>query len=80
MSKLESSPRRKASKVIDLPQPTEFFSGRLDDLKTIATAFELPKTSIQLGRRRIFVLYGTGGMGKTQLALKFVHKCLDRYE
>ena len=45
----------------------------------MATAFELPKTSIELGRQRIFVLHGTGGMGKTQIALKFINEYLDRY-
>ena len=82
MSRLGSSTlslSRKVSKVIDIPIPTEFFSGRSEGLKAIATAFELPKTSIELGRRRIFVLYGTGGMGKTQMALKFVNKYLYRY-
>ena len=84
MSKLDSStlspvPPRKASKVIDIPPPTKFFSGRSEDLNAIATAFELPKTSIELGRQRIFVLYGTGGMGKTQIALKFINAYLNRY-
>ena len=73
------SPARKASKVVDIPVPTEFFSGRSKDLNVIATAFELPKTSIELRRRRIFVLHGTGGMGKTQIALKFISEYLDRY-
>ena len=82
MSRLDSSSStlpRKVSKVIDIPLPTELFSGRSEDLKKIATAFELPKTSIELGRRRIFVLYGTGGMGKTQIALKFINAYLNRY-
>ena len=73
-----SSPR-KMSKIVALPLPTELFSGRSEDLNVIATAFELPKTSIELGRRRIFVLHGTGGMGKTQIALKFVNEYLNRY-
>ena len=79
LGSLAFSPLRKASKVVDIPLPTEFFSGRSKDLNVIATAFELPKTSIGLKRRKIFVLHGTGGMGKTQMALKFVHEYLDRY-
>ena len=73
------SPPHKASKIVDIPIPTEMFSGRSKDLNIIATSFELPKTSIELRRRRVFVLHGTGGMGKTQMALKFVHEYLERY-
>ena len=79
LGSLTFSPLRKASKVVDIPLRTEFFSGRSKDLNVIATAFELPKTSVELRRRRIFVLHGTGGMGKTQIALKFVHEYLERY-
>ena len=79
LGSLTVSPPRKAFKVIDIPLPTKFFSGRSEDLKAMATTFELPKTSIELGRQRIFVLYGTGGMGKTQIALKFINGYLNRY-
>ena len=79
LGSLTFSPPCKASKDVDIPLPTKFFSGRSEDLKAMATTFELPKTSIELGRQRIFVLYGTGGMGKTQMALKFVNEYFDRY-
>ena len=61
------------------PLPSDKFTGRDIELKEMESAFELPKTSLELGRRRIYVLHGTGGMGKTQLALKFLDKNRDRY-
>ena len=41
-------------------------------------AFDLPHSSVDLKRQRVFVLHGTGGMGKTQLALKFVDENSER--
>ena len=69
----------KGLKVVALPLPTKYFTGRDEYLKSIEAIFGLPQTSIELGRQRIFVLYGTGGMGKTQLALKFLEKYGDKY-
>lgn len=61
------------------PLPTDTFTGRDDYLKKIKDSFEIPKTSVEIGKQRKFVLYGTGGMGKTQLALKFLDKNRERY-
>ena len=69
----------KGLKVVTLPLPTNYFTGRDEYLRTIEANFGLPQTSIELGRQRRFVLYGTGGMGKTQLALKFLEKYGDKY-
>ena len=69
----------KGLKVVTLPLPTDYFTGRDEYLRTIEANFGLPQTSIELGRQRRFVLYGTGGMGKTQLALKFLEKYGDKY-
>ena len=76
---LENPSISKGLKVVTLPLPTEYFTGRDEYLRTIETSFDLPKTSIELRRQRRFVLYGTGGMGKTQLALKFLDKHGDQY-
>lgn len=60
------------------PPPTDVFTGRDDYLRLIETSLMLPKTSVELGKQRRYVLYGTGGMGKTQLALKFLDKNSER--
>jgi adenylylsulfate kinase-like enzyme len=31
--------------------------------------------SKDLGKRHVFVLYGLGGAGKSQIALKFIEEC-----
>ena len=66
-------------KMVTPPLPAEYFTGRDEYLGTMEDNFELPKTSVELRRQRRFVLYGTGGMGKTQLALKFLDVYGDRY-
>lgn len=49
----------------NLPVPHEGFVGRKDLLKTIQHKISTAST------KNIFVLYGTGGIGKTQVALKY---------
>ena len=65
--------------LINPPLPTEIFSGREKDLKQMEESFELPKTSMELKKQCRFILYGAGGIGKTQLALKFIDQNEDRY-
>ena len=60
------------------PPPTETFTGRYEYLRAIEASFQFPKTSVELGRQRRYVLYGTGGMGKTQVALKFLDENRER--
>ena len=64
---------------IFIPLPTEIFCGREGDLKKMQECFEFPKTSIELKKQCKFVLYGVGGVGKTQLALKFIEENEDKY-
>ena len=76
---LDQSSLSKGLKMVTLPLPTEFFTGRDEYLNTVEGCFEFPKSSIELGKQRRFVFHGTGGMGKTQLALKFLDRNKDRY-
>ena len=71
--------RGKQLLLINPPLPTEIFCGREGDLKKMQECFEFPKTSIELKKQCKFVLYGVGGVGKTQLALKFIEQNEDRY-
>ena len=63
--------RSEELRVVIPPPPTEIFTGREGYLAQMEQAFDLTKTSVELKKQRKFVLYGIGGMGKTQLALKF---------
>ncbi|KAG9087627.1 hypothetical protein FS749_002797 [Ceratobasidium sp. UAMH 11750] len=57
------------------PPPSQLFTGRETELKQMGTC--LADGSKE---RRVFVLYGLGGAGKTQLALQFAELHKDKYE
>ena len=57
--------------VVIPPPPSDMFTGREDYLAQMEQSFDFSKTSMELKRQRRFILYGIGGMGKTQIALKF---------
>jgi hypothetical protein len=58
-------------------QPTSVFTGREDILKHLDGYFSLDGPDKE--KQHIFVLYGLGGAGKTQIALKFVDMFSNRY-
>ncbi|KAJ7812582.1 FabD lysophospholipase-like protein, partial [Mycena olivaceomarginata] len=49
------------------PPPSQIFQGRQDILVRMKDYF-----SKDIGKRHVYVLYGLGGSGKTQIALKFL--------
>lgn len=53
------------------------FVPRDDDLKKLEDAL-LPRPASQ-PQRQVFVLHGFGGIGKTQLAVRFARKCQKRF-
>ena len=57
------------------PPPTIDFTGRADILSQLDEYFCASPTSFDLGKQRVFVLYGLGGAGKSQIAFKFVEQC-----
>ncbi|KAF8598774.1 FabD lysophospholipase-like protein [Ceratobasidium sp. AG-I] len=63
------------SRVGRCPLPSRAFTGREDILNQMNSYF-LGSESFE---RRLFVLHGLGGAGKTQLALKFIHTHKDRF-
>ncbi|KAJ7765199.1 hypothetical protein B0H16DRAFT_1454378 [Mycena metata] len=54
------------------PPPSRIFCGRQDILEKMQNFFCDP------GSQHIYVLYGLGGAGKTQIALKFINKSSSR--
>ena len=67
-----------ASYVVIPPPPTDIFTGREDYLAQMEQAFDFSKTSVESKKQRKFVVYGIGGMGKTQIALKFRERHCDK--
>jgi signal recognition particle GTPase len=55
------------------------FTGRRDILEGLARFLDPSKPSVILKRQRVFVLYGLGGGGKTQVMAKFVLDFGDKY-
>ncbi|KIK54574.1 hypothetical protein GYMLUDRAFT_48723 [Collybiopsis luxurians FD-317 M1] len=62
----------------DLGPASPFFTGREDVLLELANYFTSLEFS-QFHERKIFVLYGIGGAGKTQTALKFINTFRNRF-
>jgi flagellar biosynthesis GTPase FlhF len=56
------------------------FTGRKPMLEKLARFLDPSKPSMVLKRQRIFVLYGLGGAGKTQIMIKFVIEFGDQYD
>jgi hypothetical protein len=56
--------------------PTPLFTGREDILSQLDDYFGLGATYVQ--KHHIFVLYGLGGGGKTQIVLKFIDNFCHR--
>ncbi|KAG9128366.1 hypothetical protein FRC07_000040 [Ceratobasidium sp. 392] len=60
--------------ITNCPPPSGLFTGRIAELEKLEAC--LVDGSKE---RRVFVLYGLGGAGKTQLALRFAEMHKDRY-
>jgi hypothetical protein len=62
-----------------MPRLTTMFMGRKDILECLARFLDPSKPSVILKLQRIFVLYGLGGGGKTQIMAKFIIDFGDKY-
>jgi hypothetical protein len=56
---------------------TEYFVPRKIEMQRLSEFFAIPST--RTAQRRVFVVYGTGGMGKTQLCAKFAETNAERF-
>ena len=60
-----------------MPSPSTRFTGRADVIAKLKRHF-FPNTNDAVHKRKFFLLYGMGGIGKTQICLKFVEEMFDR--
>ena len=60
------------------PNSSVRFTGRNDVLALLKNHFR-PRDNRQPTARRTFLLHGMGGIGKTQICLKFIEDTFDRY-
>ena len=60
-----------------MPNPSTRFTGRTEVLATLKRHF-LINTNEAVQKRKFFLLYGMGGIGKTQICLKFMEEMSDR--
>ena len=59
-----------------MPNPSNRFTGRTEVITKLKRHFFNTNDSVL--RRKYFLLYGMGGIGKTQICLKFVEEMSDR--
>ena len=59
-----------------MPNPSNRFTGRTEVIAKLQRHFFNKNDSAQ--ERKLFLLYGMGGIGKTQICLKFVEDMSDR--
>ena len=60
-----------------MPNPSTRFTGRMEVIAKLKRHF-FTKANDAVWRRRFFLLYGMGGIGKTQICLKFLEEMSDR--
>ena len=60
-----------------MPNPSTRFTGRTRVIAKLKRHF-FTKTDDAVQKRKFFLLYGMGGIGKTQICLKFVEEMSDR--
>ena len=58
-----------------MPNPSNRFTGRTEVIAELKRHFVNTIDSTQ--KRKFFLLYGMGGIGKTQICLKFVEEMSD---
>ena len=63
--------------VAQKPNSSPFFTGRKDVLDNLGKLF-VPRAKGGLMSRRSCLLWGMGGIGKTQICLKFTEQMSDR--
>ena len=73
------------SSVFQLPEickyeePADIFTGRNEELKKITEKLQFTQEEERIKKTKIVVLSGLGGIGKTQLACKFIKEHLSEY-
>ena len=60
-----------------MPNPSTRFTGRIEAIAKLKGHF-FTDTNDAVQERKFFLLYGMGGIGKTQICLKFVQEMSDR--
>lgn len=58
--------------------PSPFFTGQSAYIDRLKTHFSR-RIAGEPVQRRSFLLYGMGGIGKTQICLKFAEECSEQY-
>ena len=60
-----------------IPNPSTRFTGRTEVIAKLKRHF-FTNTNDAVQKRKFFLLYGMGGIGKTQICLKFIEEMSDR--
>ena len=75
---VESGNRARSDAVVPLiPKPSDRFTGRTAIIARLKEHFLSDINPKGFQNREFFLLFGTGGIGKTQISLKFIEEMSD---
>jgi Cdc6-like AAA superfamily ATPase len=69
--------RRSEGVISFMPNPSTRFTGRTEVIAKLKRYF-FSNTNDTIHKRKFFLLYGMGGIGKTQICLKFIEEMSER--
>jgi len=61
-----------------MPNPSIRFTGQTEIIGRLKEHFSNTSYNDQVQKRKYFLLYGMGGVGKTQICLKFIEEMSDQ--
>ena len=59
------------------PATSKLFTGQLEYIQTLKTHFGVSSGDSMIFDQKCYLLYGMGGVGKTQICLKFIEEVTD---
>jgi len=60
------------------PPPSTLFTGQSQYIISLKAHFDISTEETRLPEQRSLLLYGMGGVGKTQICLKFIQEVSDQ--
>jgi len=63
--------------VVFAPAASKLFTGQLEYIQTLKMHFGISSGDSMISAQKSYLLHGMGGIGKTQICLKFIEEVAD---